>query len=347
MKILFVGLGSIGQRHLRLIRQLRGDADQIAAFRSSEKPSDIVLSDDMQILPGESLRTRYNLKEYTDLQTALNSKPDLTFITNPSSLHMETAIAAGKAGSHLFIEKPLAILPSDIDRLISIVEQNKLVALVGYQQRYHPIFAQVKAWLNDHRIGAVMSAYIESGEYLPDWHPYEDYQTTHPARSELGGGVIFGVNHELDYVIDLFGLPSRIFASANRNSDLAVDSEHVAVIVSLFDTDGGSIPVTVHMDYLQRQKTKIGKILGAKGTISWDFYNNTASLYLTEANKCVENWSNPAYSRNEMFITQLKHLFECIESDMLPRVSLKEAELSVKIACLARESIATAKVISI
>jgi len=345
MKILFVGLGSIGQRHLRLVRQLRGDADHIIAFRSSKESNDIVLNDNMEVLHGESLRTRYNIDEYINLQTALAAKPDLTFITNPSSFHLDTAIAAAKAGSHLFIEKPLAVTTNGIEELIQIVNQKRLVALVGYQQRYHPIFTQVKSWLNDSRIGKVLSAYIESGEYLPDWHPYEDYRATHPARKELGGGVIFGVNHELDYVIDLFGFPSRVFASANQNSNLSVDSEHIAVVVSLFSVASGSIPITVHMDYLQRNRIKVGKILGSEGVITWDFYNNHTSLYDIGLNKCVEAWSDPNYSRNAMFIEQLRHLFACIESGASPRVPLSEAELSVKLGWHARQSIATLKVI--
>lgn len=186
MKVLFAGLGSIGQRHVRNLRTLMGEDVEILAYRANgDSP---VLNADMTVKPGAVLESTYHIRSFANLDDALEQKPDAMFVTNPNSLHLPVALAAAKVGCHLFIEKPLADSLEGVEELIDVVERNKRVAFVAYQYRFHPGLRWIKSLLEERRIGRLVAAHIVNGEYLPDWHPYEDYRQSHAARRALGGG---------------------------------------------------------------------------------------------------------------------------------------------------------------
>src|SRR6185436_12851620 len=124
MKVLFCGLGSIGQRHLRNLRALLGDTVEVLAYR--QRGQSPVLNPDMTVRAGADLETTYNLRSFNDLDAALAEQPDAVFVTNPNALHLPTALAAARAGCHLFIEKPIADTLEGVDELVEIVERQKL-----------------------------------------------------------------------------------------------------------------------------------------------------------------------------------------------------------------------------
>ena len=106
MKLLIVGLGAIGQRHIRNLRALLGDSIELLAARS--RGLSHVLSDAMTVEAREGLCEKYGIRAFATLDDALAHKPDVAFVCNPTSLHIGTALALARAGCHLFIEKPLA-----------------------------------------------------------------------------------------------------------------------------------------------------------------------------------------------------------------------------------------------
>src|SRR5579862_6426793 len=120
-KALFCGLGSIGQRHLRNLRALLGDSVEILAFR--DRGGGPVLNADMTVREGANLEETYALRSFLGLAEALAERPDAVFVTNPNRLHLPIALAAARAGCHLFIEKPIADETEGVEELIEIVER--------------------------------------------------------------------------------------------------------------------------------------------------------------------------------------------------------------------------------
>ena len=216
MKILFCGLGSIGQRHVRNLRKLLGDEVGILAYRTRKQSP--VLNQDMTVQAGADIEQIYGIRSFANLDDALAERPDAVFVTNPNLLHLQVALAAARAGCHLFIEKPLSHSLDGIDELIEIVQRKKLVAFVAYQFRFHPGLRLMKTFIEEGRLGRLSAAHIVNGEYLPDWHPYEDYRQSHAARREQGGGCLSIQTHELDYAPWLFGMPSQSLLSAGNSA---------------------------------------------------------------------------------------------------------------------------------
>lgn len=343
MKVLVVGLGGVGQRHVRNLRTLLGDAVEIHAVRA--RGLSHVLTDTLEIQPGAELETQYRIVREPDLEMALSRKPQAVFVTNPSSLHVPVALAAAEAGCHLFIEKPLSHSFEDVERLIETVERHRLVALVGYQLRFHPCWLTVKTLLDARVIGTVLAARFEVGEYLPGWHTYEDYRKMYASRRELGGGVILSQIHELDLVYWLFGMPSRLFAVGGHWSTLEIDVEDTASILLQCTQLGRPLPVHVHQDYLQRPPIRRSEIVGEAGKIVVDLL--VPEVRVLDVSGRVDAHAFPDFKRNDLFLDELKHFLNCLDDRATPVVSVRDGARSLEIALAARRSIDAATMVDL
>lgn len=336
MKVLFCGLGSIGQRHLRNLRALLGDRVEILAWR--QRGGGPVLNPDMTVRAGADLESTYGLRSFSTLEAALAEKPVAAFITNPNSLHMSTALAAARAGCHLFIEKPIADSMEGMDELLALVERQRLAAFVAYQFRFHPGLQRVKAWVDSGRLGRLVSAHIVNGEHLPDWHPWEDYRETHPARRELGGGCLRIQTHELDYALWLFGLPRRVYAVGGHLSGLKVNVEDSVSLLLHCEHQGRPLPVHVHLDYLQRPPQRVCEVVGDAGKLRYDYYAQTVEFW-DLATRTREVMHFDRFDRNEMFLAEMRHFLACVAGRERPLVDLAEGVRSMKIALAASASL--------
>ena len=336
MKVLFCGLGSIGQRHVCNLREILGKEVEILAFRSRNQSP--VLNPDMTVRHGVDLESTYDIRSFTNLEDALAQQPDAVFITNPNTLHVPVALLAAQAGCHLFIEKPISYSMEQVDELIEIVEGKGLVAFVAYQFRFHPGLRFIKSLIEERRLGQLASAHIVNGEYLPNWHPYEDYRETHPARRELGGGSLRTQTHEFDYALWLFGMPKRIFAVGGHLSRLEVDVEDSVSVLMECQCEGRSLPVHIHLDYLQHPPQKVCEVIGDAGKVRYDYYANQVEFQET-ATGTAQIHRFEGFDRNQLFLDELRHFLACLRGEEKSVVDLREGTRSLKISLAADSSL--------
>jgi len=342
MKALFVGLGSIGQRHLRNLRRLLGDSVDIIAYRSIRGVP--MLDEKRQVVEGGSIKDHYQVREFNDLDEALKEKPNMVFITNPSSMHVEIAIKAAETGCHLFIEKPLDSGVEGVEELIDLVEKKQLVALVAFQLRFHPGLRQVSSWLNEKRIGQLISAHLVHGEYLLNFHPYEDYKISYASRKELGGGVTLTQIHEFDYALWLFGKPRRVFALGGKVSGLEIDVEDTASVLMECQDGGKILPVSLCLDYMQSPPHRNCTIVGEEGRIVWDSHD-TKTVYLeSKATGETEAHCFADLELNQMFLDELNHFLAAVRGEESPIVDLRSGYDSLQMALAARTSLESGEV---
>jgi predicted dehydrogenase len=342
MRVLFCGLGSIGQRHLRNLRALLGGGVEVLAYR--QRGLARVLDPDMTVRPGAELEATYGIRSFDDLDAALAERPEVVFVTNPNTSHMPVALAAAQAGCHLFIEKPLSHSLEGVDELIDLVESKNLVAFVAYQFRFHPGLRAIRRLIDAGSLGQLAAAHIVNGEYLPDWHPYEDYRGTHPARRDLGGGALRIQTHELDYALWLLGMPTRIYAVGGHLSRLEIDVEDSVSLLLTCEQDGRPVPVHVHLDYLQRPPQRVCEIVGDAGTVRFDYYAKRVEFHDTATRRAsVESFDT--FDREQMFRAELQHFLACVRGEERPVVDLREGARSLQVALAAEASLRTGRVI--
>jgi predicted dehydrogenase len=317
--VLIAGFGSIGQRHFRNLKSL-GCQDFIL-YRTRQG----TLDDE-----GAA-----GCRSTSDLAEALAWRPRMAIISNPTSKHIPVALAAARAGCDLFIEKPLSHELADCNELVDMVNSNKLVTMIGCQFRFHPLLGRLRNELQSGRLGVVISASAEWGEYLPAWHPWEDHRKSYSGRSDLGGGVILTLIHPLDYLYWLFGPVRRLCASTRAVASLGTEAgEDCAEIVAEF----ASGPLgRVHLDYFQRPPTHTLTIQGDAGSARLDFHANTLTWKMVEGAEQVE--TVPAgFERNTMFVDEMRHFLTAVESRRPSDIPLADGVAVLDIALRAKAS---------
>lgn len=263
------------------------------------------------------------------------------FVCNPSSLHLEVALAAAEAGAHLFLEKPLATQWEGVERLQTLVAEKGLVVTVGFQLRYDPGLEQIAAWLRAGRLGRVASALFVNGEYLPDMHPWEDYRTGYAARRDLGGGNLHTQCHDLDLARWLFGMPTRVFALAGQGSGLELEVEDATTLLLDCEREGQRVPVTIQLDYLRRPAERRLSVVGELGRIEWDHPSRKASLIPLEGEPEVLSFSD--FERNQLFEAELGEFLAAVGGGPPPRAGLEAGLDCLRIALAAHRSLATGR----
>lgn len=343
MKILFVGLGSAGQRHLRNIKRLYGNDITVMAYRVRRFQR--VFDDNMHIQEDKELDKEFEIEVYDNYEEALKNKPEVVFITNRNSEHMEFALKAAQAGCHLFIEKPISDRLEGIDHLNCILKQKKKIAYIGYQNRLHPCIKKAREILEKNLLGNIYMVYSELGEYLPKMHPWEDYRNMHEARKELGGGVIICQLHELDYLYYLFGMPTELYSIGGKRSSLEINVEDSATTLCKYFNGKEEFAVNVHLDFLQSPPVRHCKIAGEFGRFEFDLIKNEYYLYLVNGESEYRKYDE--FTRNDMFLEELRLFMDAVNTQTDSPLNIEDGKKSIEFALALKESIETGNIVKI
>ncbi len=321
MRFLIAGLGSIGRRHLRNLLAL-GQQD-IVLYRTHRST---LPDDELAAFPTES-----------DLQRALTRyRPDAVIVANPTALHLEVAIPAAEAGCHLLLEKPIAHDLRGVEALQRAVERNGVRVLVGFQFRFHPTLQQVKVWLEEGAIGRPLFVRAHWGEYLPGWHPWEDYRRSYAARADLGGGVVRTLCHPLDYLRYLLGETEVTWATTGHLSDLELQGvEDTAEIALRFAMGAWG---SVHLNYHQRPPAHWVEVLGVEGTIRWDYATGEARLWRATEQDWMVAPLPAGWTRNDMFLAEMAHFLAVVRGEEAPKITLKDGVRALELVLRVLES---------
>ena len=126
---------------------------------------------------------------------------------------------------NIYIEKPLSNNLKGIQQLENLQKKFNLKILVGFQLRYHPGLILIKNLIKNKSLGKVYSVGSDVGEYLPSWHPQEDYKRSYASKKKLGGGVILTLIHEIDYLYWIFGEFKSVYATGGKFTKLKLNVE--------------------------------------------------------------------------------------------------------------------------
>ena len=331
LKFLIAGLGSIGRRHFRNLIALGENDIVLLRTRKATLPDD-----ELAGYPVE-----------TELQEALKKyKPDAVIVANPTSMHLDVAIPAAEAGCAILLEKPVSHSLERLDILQETSQKSGSRILVGFQFRYHPTLNQAREIIQSNLLGQVLTVHAHWGEYLPQWHPWEDYRQSYAARADLGGGVIVTLTHPLDYLRYLLGEVESLWSFNGHISPLEVNVEDVAEIGLKFARGavGG-----VHVNYFQRPPVHRLEIVGTNGTLRWDNADGLLHFHRLSAPfgsysdqpqaPIIEKFAPPeGFERNQLFLAQTRHLIEVARGEKEPVCTLEDGVMALRLALAAYRS---------
>ncbi len=218
--------------------------------------------------------------------------------------------------------------------------------MVGFQLRFHPCLRKLAETVHSGVLGNLLAVRATIGEYLPSWHPYEDYRQMYAARADLGGGVVLSQIHEFDYLYSLFGVPQQIYAIGGHWSELEIDVEDTASILMKCRVDRRPLPIQLHQDYLQSPPSRQCEVIGDRGRAVMDLRALAVTVFtLGKPTPEVNNFAG--FERNQLFIDELDHFLKCVKERKRPVVDLNDGLQSLRIALAVKRSIATHQVVEL
>lgn len=317
-RVLVVGLGSAGRRHARLLRQELPNVT-LTALRHQRTDSD-----DPPTLVDRHV---YSMED------ALSTEPDAAVVANPASHHVDTALPLIRASVPLLVEKPIAARSEGARRLLDVARESGVPLMVGYNLRFHPLLRRARTLLEAGEIGNLWGTQAHAGEHLSNWRPGRDPRGTVSARSELGGGVVLELSHEIDYVQWLAGEVVNASGRTARLGDVTVDVEDTAEIV--LEHRSGALS-HVHLDMLQRPPRRTLSLLGTKGSLEVDLLRGTAEVHrLSGEVTPVEVDDGGGWEQT--YRDQLRHFLAFAGDDQSPAVDGETALRVLEIAEAVRE----------
>ena len=327
LKVLVVGYGSIGKRHVRNL--LSNTKSQIVIYTKRKNLTSL---------------DKKRVKIFDSLSKCLLEKPDIGFITNETAYHIQTAIKLAREKLDLFIEKPLSNSMKDIMVLKNLVKRNKLIVQMGYNLRFHECINKIRQLVKQNKIGRVISIQAENGSYLPDWHPSEDYKKGYAGKKKLGGGIILTQIHDVDYLFWIFGNPKSLFSISGKYSNLDISVEDYSASIIQFKN---KITAELHLDFFQGPEYRKCKIKGTNGIIFWDSINNEVKVYNNRKKRWVSILKLKNYERNQMYIDEIIHFIKCVKNRKKTINSLDEGIKTLNIALAMKKSATYKKIIKL
>jgi predicted dehydrogenase len=250
-------------------------------------------------------------------EEALGWEPTHMIISNPTSLHIHYIKLAEKHNIKYFVEKPVCENLSETEEISAMSEKKLKNGIVGYQLRFHGVFLFIKECIDSHKYGDIVTARMHVGQYLPFWHPYEDYRKGYYAQKSLGGGALKTLSHELDLARFLFGKINSIFSKVEKLSKLEIDVDDVCDLI--VQTDDCK-RLTIHINFLDPQIVRTGTVYFDKGVMQYDFMKGVIhfSDYTTKETKEVYNTNEGI---NAQYIRQMQHFVMHDESSLSCKIT--------------------------
>lgn len=291
MRILIIGGGSIGKRHIKNLKLL--GYEEICCFKRKE---------DYQF------EKEFEVKVVHSIQASADFKPDVVFVCTPNNLHIDGINFGAVNNAHIFIEKPFVTDIEHYNKAKEILNDYKKVFFIGYMLRYHEQIVMIKKILNENIIGSVFSARFEFGSFLPNWHPNEDYKISYASQTKMGGGVLNTISHEIDLIYYFFGLPASIYAKKYNFSILDIDADEQCDAIFGYKDKS----VSLHLDMLQKKYHRTISITGENGKLTWDWDQNKIIIEKYNSNEVCSYYPENEFNVNQLYIDELKDFFELI-----------------------------------
>ena len=315
-KVLVIGVGSIGERHLRCFRNT-GRTDVMFAE----------VNDPLR----QTIAERYAVRGFANLDAALAEQPTAAVIATPAPLHVPLATKLAERGIHLLIEKPLSTTTAGIEPLRQAVHDRGVIAAVAYVYRAHPALTAMRRAILDGRFGRPVELVAVCGQHFPTYRP--GYRNIYYNDHATGGGAI---QDALTHVVNagewLLGPIERLVADAAHQ---VLDGVTVEDTVHLLARHG-HVLASYNLNQHQAPNETAITVVCERGTVRWESHEHRWRWMLTPGNPWTDERIEPL-ERDTLFVVQAHAFLDALEGKAPLLCSLDEGlqTLRVNLAALA------------
>lgn len=289
---LVIGAGSIGERYIRNLWTL--GYTNIVVFRTRNLP--------FRDIGEAQVTVATSWKEVDAL------RPVAAFVCNPTSMHLASAAECVDRGIHVLVEKPLSHTSDGLDELLRKALEKKQLIQIGYMMRYHPFITKVQQMTSSQQYGKLLQIQSYWGEYLPDWHPWEDYRNSYAAKRELGGGAALTLSHDLDLANWIAGAGLIDYSRQYHfQSGLEVDVEAGADFLLRYDN---GVIANVHLNFFQKVKERWYHYIFEHAVVKIDLFQSEMTILQPEGESKEQAKD---FDRNDLFLQQMEQFFHALD----------------------------------
>ena len=326
-RILIVGGGGIGERHLRCF--MRTGRTEVSLCETNPARR-------------EAVRTKYGVAAFPDLMAALKEEAfDGVVICTPADSHIELALAAIQTNAALLLEKPLSISLDKIDLLETEARARQVLVRVAYVNRARPGCKEVRDLLRSGELGPVLQASINTGQHFPHFRP--DYRSIYYARRESGGGAIQDALTHMANLVEWFvGPTSRVYCEAAHQFLEGVEIEDTASVVAR----NGEALINYALNQFQAPNETLLFFHCSQGSVRMEFHEQRWAVYRLSAPQW-EQRAAPFRERDDMFVAQANDFLNEMEGKPSTLCTLGEAIQTLRFNLGALESARTGQAVSI
>jgi predicted dehydrogenase len=301
VRILQIGLGSMGKRRVRNMRAI-GVGAIIAYDLSGERRREMAETCGVQ-----------TVDEITD---ELLASVDAIVVSTPPDKHLPYIRLAIEAGKPAFIEA--SVLSEGLAEAAQATEAAGVLIAPSCTFRFHPAIRKVKELATGGAYGRITNFTYVMGQYLPDWHPWEDISKFYVGRKETSGTREM-VPFELTWLLDITGMPTEVFGYYGKTSELGADIDDTYCMVLKFPTLLG----TLSCDVVARFATRTLIMNLERAQIRWSWEERAVHLYDAETKEWTVLDVTPSaaavgYNENiseDMYVDELHCFLDAVRGD--------------------------------
>ena len=325
MKILVIGLGSMGKRRLRNLKALK--EEDVIAF-------------DLREDRRKEVEEKYGIRTFANFEEAMKEKPEVFLISVPPHIHLEYQLYAAKNNIHFFTEA--SVVRDRLNEVIEIIKEKDIIGAASSTLRFHPAVKRIKELVDNNEIGKLCTFTHHSGQYLPDWHPWEKVKDYYVSQKETGGGREI-VPFELSWITWIFGDVASVSGLVRNTLNMGDNIDDVYQVLLTFKSG-----LIAHMlvDVVSRYAYRHFKLLGADGVIEWDWNTKQVGVfnpenqewkYFKEDTGTAQEGYNPNIIE-EMYIDEMKHFLNAVKGKEKYHYTLEDDEKVLDILYKIEES---------
>ncbi len=316
-RVLVIGVGSIGHRHLR-------------CFQKTGRVRLSICEVNQEL--ARQIAEQYGVEHvYHDVDTALAERPDAAVVTTPAHLHVPISTRLAEAGVHLLIEKPLSTSLAGIAELQQAIARRGVVAAVAYVYHAHPVLSDMRKALLEGRFGAPVHVVATCGQHFPTYRPA--YREIYYKDRATGGGAIQdALTHILNASEWLVGPIDRLVCDAAHQ---VLEGVAVEDTVNLLARHGRAL-ASYSLNQHQAPNEVTITVVCERGTARFEGH----AMRWRWMEKPEESWHDVPFEpleRDALFVTQAQGFLDAVDGLAPPLCTLEQGlqTLRVNLAALA------------
>lgn len=314
-KYLIIGLGSMGKRRIRCLKRMGVSSEDIIGIDVREDRRN-------------EAKEKYGVSVVESEEKIDFSEIKAVIVSLPPDRHFLGVEIALKNQKPVFVEASVVL--KDVMKIKDSNPQNIFVA-PSCTFTYHPMIKQIKEIVKSGKYGKVCNFSYHSGQYLPDWHPWETVNDFYVGNRETGGAREI-VPFELTWIVDTLGLPKAIKGYYRKTTDLGCDIEDSYVCA----IDYGDMVGSLLVDVVGRNSARNLIINFEEAQLQWRWDNRRIEIYEASTGEWIyinqeEEIHEAGYNINigeNMYIEELSAFFRGIENrEEYPNTIEKDIEI--------------------